>query len=67
MIPENIKKEIDNMNYYELLKKWRFAPSGDPILSGEIGEYFSDKMTSKKYEEKDPMKISDLVGWCLEV
>ena len=65
-ISDEIKNEIDNMSYYELLKKWRFAPSGDSILSGDIGEYFSDKMTSKKYEEKYPTKISELVGWNLE-
>ena len=62
-IPENIKQEIDNMNYYELLKKWRFAPSGDPILSGQLGEYFLNKMSYEKEQEKDPSKISKLVGW----
>ena len=41
-IPEDVKIEIDNMSYYDLLKKWRFAPSGDPILSGKMYQYFTD-------------------------
>lgn len=62
-IPEDVKIEIDNMSYYDLLKKWRFAPSGDPILSGKMYQYFTDAMGEKREKEDDPTEISRLVGW----
>ena len=30
------KRWIDNASYEELLRKWRFTPSGDPIFTVEL-------------------------------
>ena len=59
MTPEQ-KQQIDNMDQYELCRKWRFAPSGDPLLQGDTGEYFSKVM-----KEKGGMtsEISKGLGW----
>jgi len=57
---EDIKSEIDKMSYYDLLKKFRFANSGDPILRNE---YFIDTMSYKRFQERNPNEISKMVGW----
>lgn len=31
---EELKNWIDNATYQELLRKWRFSPSGDPFFIG---------------------------------
>lgn len=45
MNPEH-KKWIDNANYEQLLRRWRFAPSGDEIFQGESGQYYKEVMKS---------------------
>ena len=59
---EQTKKWIDNASYQDLLAKWRFAPIGDPMLQGEIGEYYSKVMFAKRYE-CDHVQASKNVGW----
>lgn len=44
MIDEKIKQKIDSMTKTEMATKWRFAPTGDPMLSGEAGAYFKKRM-----------------------
>ena len=64
MTPEQ-KAWIDNASYKSLLSKWRFAPSGDPLLSGEAGDYFAARMKELK-EKMDPAehtRISKAIGW----
>ena len=36
MIDEIVKKEIDEMSYFDLLKRWRNALVEDPIFQGEM-------------------------------
>jgi hypothetical protein len=64
MIPENIKKRIDSMSYYQLLDHWRFASAGDPMFQGEIGKYYSKVISEKK--NADPagaVADSKALGW----
>lgn len=42
------KKIIDSLNYEELLRRWRFAPIGDPWFSGETGNYWKERMSYLK-------------------
>ena len=49
LTPE-LKAEIDAQSHYELLSRWRFAPSGDPMFQGESGEYWGKRMAEKKAE-----------------
>lgn len=64
-IPKSNKKWIDNATYEELLTRQRFAPLGDGMFLGDIGEYYSDVM--KKHHSKistaDKVAISKRVGW----
>ena len=47
MTPEQ-KEWIDKASYETLLCKWRFAPAGDVIFQGEIGECYSKVMSEKR-------------------
>ena len=47
MTPEQ-KSKIDNMSYESMLSLWRFAPIGDPLFSGETGEYFSKVIKERR-------------------
>jgi uncharacterized membrane protein len=60
------KKWIDNATLVELLRKWRFAPPGDPWFQGETGEYYSKVMFA--WRDRDPAawtRASKTVGWRL--
>ena len=59
MTPEQ-KQEIDSMSQYELCKKWRFAPVGDPLLQGDTGNYFAQVMKDKGGMTSE---ISKSLGW----
>lgn len=54
------KKQIDSMTQFEMASLWRFAKNGHPLLSGDVGEYFS-----KVFKEKGGFtpKISKELGW----
>jgi len=50
MTIKEMKKWIDNVSYEELLRKWRFAPAGDPFFKSDtgMGAYYSKVMAEKK-------------------
>ena len=61
---EKTKALIDAMTYEDLLRKWRFAPLGDPMFVGETGKYFAERMEQKRTEEgTDRVAVSKKVGW----
>ena len=39
-----VRAQIDATPYEELLRQWRFAPTGDPMFQGESGTYFAERM-----------------------
>ncbi len=43
LTPE-LKAQIDAKTHYELLDRWRFAPTGDPVFQGESGDYWGERM-----------------------
>jgi hypothetical protein len=53
------------MNYEQMLRRWRFAPIGDPLFQGEAGEYFAEAMKTKKSQLSDDeqVRISKEIGW----
>ena len=57
------KHYIDSLSYEELLRKWRFAPSGNKWFQGETGEYWGNRMHEMKEKESNPALISRKVGW----
>ena len=59
------KKWIDNASYEELLRKWRLAPSGEPMFQGQSGEYFSAVMRKRRKEIGDAahVRASKNIGW----
>ena len=48
VLDEQTKKRIDEMNYEAMLSRWRFAPSGDPMFQGAVGDYFAKVMAEKR-------------------
>ena len=62
---EKLKKQINEMSYESMLSRWRFAPLGDPLFQGEIGDYFAKVMREKreKLEEGEHARISKKIGW----
>ena len=62
-----VKGKIDSMSYEELLRKWRFAPIGDPMFQGESGCYFDRRMADMRAElggAEIHTAASKRIGWC---
>lgn len=62
---EEQKSWIDNASYEELLRRWRFAPVGDPMFQGAAGDYYQAKMLKKRREigDKEHTRASKNIGW----
>jgi len=64
MTPEELqsgKQQIAAMSHYALCRMWRFAGSGNPLLQGELGDYFKDRLF-KHFRGFTP-EISKSLGW----
>ena len=64
ILTDELKNQIDGMSYREMLKKWRFTPSGDSMFEGESGTYYSKVMFEKR--DADPegaVQASKSIGW----
>jgi len=62
---EDHKNWIDSASYEDLLRKWRFAETGDPLLQGETGDYFKKIMGEKRVQVGDGGHVaaSKRIGW----
>lgn len=58
---KKLKEKIDKMSHYEMCSIWRFSPNGNPLLMGEVGDYFKEKLF-KHYGGFTP-GISKKLGW----
>jgi hypothetical protein len=64
MTKEQMKEWIDNASYEELLAKWRFSPVGDPFFQGEVGDYFTKKIITKRATNpEEHTRVSKKLGW----
>jgi len=65
MIAPEHKEWIDRSNYTELLRRLRFASSGDPMFEGETGAYYVEVMQRRREEvgPKGAVMASKIVGW----
>ena len=65
MTLEQMKNWIDNASYESLLRKWRFAPTGDPFFQGNIGDYYSYVMAKKRSDvgNEEHVRSSKYIGW----
>lgn len=64
MTIKQMKKWIDEASYEELLRKWRFAPAGDPFFKQGtgMGDYYIQVMEEKK-KGVNATAISKRIGW----
>jgi len=63
MDTSQMMKWIDDASYENLLRKWRFTPSGSPYFEGEVGEYYIKIMTEKKEAHPNSVQVSKDIGW----
>ena len=61
----DIKLQIDNMSYIDMLHKWRFQPIGSTLFQGEVGAYFVESMNEKrkKVGPAGHTSASKAIGW----
>lgn len=64
MTPDQ-KEWIDTASYEELLRKWRYAPVGDPMFQDDTGQYYSKQMAEKRKEigNDEQVRASKNIGW----
>jgi len=62
-LTEENKKHIDSLSYEQLLRKWRFSPSGDPWFQAETGNYWGERMNELKAKCDNPAAVSKTIGW----
>lgn len=62
---EELKREIDAMDYETLLRHWRNDVGGSPYFQGEVGKYYANRMAEKRAEvgEVAHTTISKRIGW----
>ena len=64
---KQMKEWIDEASYEDLLKKWRFAPTGSAYFARDtgMGDYYESVMNKKKTEMGDEAaaRISKIIGW----
>ena len=62
---ERIKQQIDEMDYESMLRLWRNATVGHPMLQGETGDYYAEKMKQKRKEvgNAEHVRASKSIGW----
>lgn len=62
---DTMKNTIDNMTYEEMLSRWRFAAIGDPMFSGEVGDYFTAVFAQKRKSVSNAQHVqaSKNLGW----
>ena len=55
---------IDNASLEALLRRWRFAPCGDPIFEGDAAGYYEERMESLRRENPEEWTAaSKRIGW----
>ena len=57
----SLKAEIDVMSREEMARRWRFAPVGDPMFQGEVGDYFKERFFGELGGFSP--EISKKIGW----
>lgn len=64
ILTDSVKQQIDSMDYYSMLYRWRFADLGDPMFEGDSGSYFKDRMIALRDANSiEASAISKAVGW----
>jgi len=61
-ISEGEKRKIDAMSQYQMANRVRFSPAGDPLMCGDLGNYFMARF--KELGGMTP-EISKRLGWKL--
>lgn len=59
LTPE-LKEKIDSMSHMELCRAWRFAPVGDELFQGDVGDYLLARLET--FGGFTPA-ISKAIGW----
>lgn len=62
---EKTKAAIDGMTYTDMLRRWRFALTGDPLFQGPSGDYYAERMKKIRAEigPEEHTRVSKEIGW----
>jgi len=66
MTPEEMEAWIAAAPYEELLRRWRFAPAGDPMFQGEVGRHYAETMRVRRAAPgggAEHVRASKAIGW----
>ena len=62
-----LKKQIDSMDYEQMLRLWRYTPTSNPnsMFQDEVGEYYQKVMFEKErmLDPGEKVAISKRIGW----
>jgi hypothetical protein len=60
-----LKDRINRMNYEDMVRALRFAPIGDPMFIGEVGDFFGHRLRILQSELSTAAQVavSKLVGY----
>jgi hypothetical protein len=63
--PDLMRAWIDNATYEQLLRWWLFAPIGDPMFQGKMGDYYDQVMARRWAEVGNERHVatSKRIGW----
>ena len=64
-VEERERAWIKAASYENLLRRWRMAPSGDPVFEGKLGVYYAQEMNRKRdlLTLVEQIAISKSIGW----
>ena len=65
-LTQDNKAHIDALTLEELLRRWRFAPIGDPWFQGETGTYWAQRMKELRADpggQAAHVAASKAIGW----
>ena len=65
-LTDELKQLIDGMTYERLLYGWRHTKLGDPMMQGETGDYWRQRMRELRESpggEAEHVRASKAIGW----
>jgi hypothetical protein len=62
---DNLIAWIDRASYEQLFERWRFAPLGEPLFQGDVGDHYTAVMSQRRAEvgPVEHSATSKRIGW----
>jgi hypothetical protein len=65
VVTKEDKDWLENASYSDLLRRWRFAPTSDPLVQDDAGIYFQQVLDRRRKEigVDEHIRISKMIGF----